>query len=227
MGRGKNRAFSIAAAFSVSLLLLAGCGPKQFRADLFQANEMKGWGPEGLAWNGRDLVLGSERLITFHSAIEPASFVNVGSFYNSEGSYVYSRDPMVLTSSRPIQICGMAWEAGCCGDGYLWIANSLGRELLKVSQKNEIVASIPFPGEFPGGLAFDGKDLWAADSAKSRIYRIATDGTVLAEIPSPVTSPTGLAWDCEQLWVVGLESCRSATKDCNPARLMRVDPQTG
>lgn len=227
MRREKNRAFSIAVIFSLSLLLFAGCGPKQFKADVFQANEMTGWGPEGLAWSGRDLVLGSERLLTFHTALETASFVGVASFYNSDGAYVFSRDPIVLTSSRPIQICGMAWEAGCCGDGFLWIANPLGKELLKVSMKNEIIASIPFPGEFPGGLAYDGKDLWAADSARSRIYRIAVDGTVLGDFPSPITSPTGLAWDCEQLWVVGLESCRSATRDCDPPRLVRIDPQTG
>ncbi|MFA5353056.1 MAG: hypothetical protein WC291_02400 [Thermodesulfovibrionales bacterium] len=221
----EKRLLSITVILSLCFLF-TGCGPRQFRADLFQANEMTGWGPEGLTWNGRDLVLGSGRTVVFLSSLETGAFVNAGSFYNSDGSYIFSRDPLVLTSSRPIEISGSAWEAGCCGEGFLWIANSPGKEIIKVSMKNEILTSIPFPGELPGGLAFDGKDLWAADSLKATIYRISTEGKILQQFPSPVSSPTGLAWDCGQLWITGIESCTSATRDCNPPRLVRINPRT-
>ncbi|NTU43539.1 MAG: hypothetical protein HGA78_10940 [Nitrospirales bacterium] len=227
MTKQRQKFFSIALTFSLCAFFLGGCGPQQFRTDMFQVTEMAGKGAEGLTWNGRDLVVGSERLIFFLSSFETSSFIKTGSLYNSDGSFIFSRDPLVLTSSRPIRVCGLAWESGCCGDGYLWVANSLGNDILKVSMKNEIVASIPFPGTQPLGLVYDGKDLWAADAAKGKIYRLSPEGKVLQEIVSPVSSPRGLAWDCSQLWVVGLDSCTSATQDCNPARLLRLNPQTG
>jgi len=65
----------------------------------------------------------------------------------------------------------------------------------------EIVKSFATPGQFPTGLAFDGKHLWVADRKAQMLYSIDPhNGKVVAEIPSPAYWPTGLAWDGEFLW---------------------------
>lgn len=65
----------------------------------------------------------------------------------------------------------------------------------------EVVKAYDTPGQFPTGLAFDGKLIWLADRKAQTLFGIdPKSGNKVAEIPSPAYWPTGLAWDGENLW---------------------------
>ncbi len=65
----------------------------------------------------------------------------------------------------------------------------------------EVVKAYDIPGQFPTGLAFDGKLIWLADRKAQTLFGIdPKSGNKVAEIPSPAYWPTGLAWDGENLW---------------------------
>lgn len=236
-----HRLFIATAVFIASLiaLVLSGCGPQQFKAPIFQMNEYEGWGPNGLTWNGKDMIIGDGSLIVEINSIETGTYVERTSFFtvdysDSYGSYFLSRDPEPITSPgvtmprKRTRICGLAWEGECCGKGFLWVADAENREILKLNASNEIIKSLPSPGDDPSGIVFDGKDLWVSDSRESKIYKISPDdGTVLREFNSPVAVPTDLAWDCSNIWVIGLDSCAPVTKNCNTPRLVKLDILSG
>jgi hypothetical protein len=210
-----------------SVMIFSGCASQQFKTGIFQQNDMEGgWGPNGLVWNGRDLVMGDSRLVMDAYDIETGSFWGKDSVYNSNGFFLYAKTPDSLP--RDMKICGLAWEGECCGKGFLWIADSLNKEIVKLDSENKIAKRLPAPGDMPNGLAFDGSDLWVADSMDSKIYVVSTDdGTVVREFNSPVKDPAGLAWDCGNLWITGLDSCKEVIGDCNSARLVKLDVGSG
>lgn len=218
---------SVLVACVLSSLLLSGCGPQQFQSPMFQPGEVQGYGPDALAWNGRDLILGSGGFFIELRPTDTGSFFSINSPYNGTGFYSYTRDPVSL--GRSIRVCGLAWESDCCSRGSLWVADSLNKEIFKIDLENSNVSKrIPAPGETPIGLAFDGENLWSADTRSSRIFRISSrDGRVLSEYISPVKSPSGLAWDCTGIWVVGTDSCKHTSIDCYAPRMVRLDPVSG
>lgn len=73
---------------------------------------------------------------------------------------------------------------------------------------NGVIKIIP-TGQYPGGLAWDGKNLWLGYTSSSQLRTIdkidTADGTVLKSIPEPNPDPAaeirGLAWDGNYLWV--------------------------
>jgi len=212
---------------SILVLLAAGCGPQQFKTPMFQPGEIQGYGPDALAWNGRDLILGAGGFFIELRPTDTGSFFSMNSPYNGDGFYSYTRDPVSL--AKRIRICGLAWEGGCCSRGSLWVADSLNNEIFKIDLENGAVSKrLPAPGETPIGLAFDGENLWIADTRSSRIFKVSShDGRVLSEYISPVKSPSGLAWDCAGLWVAGTDSCKHTSIDCYTPRMVRLDPVSG
>ncbi len=69
------------------------------------------------------------------------------------------------------------------------------------AHSGEVVRTLPAPGGFCTGAAFDGECLWVADHKQDRLSRIdVASGEVVGSIPSPGYWPTGLAWDGEHLW---------------------------
>ena len=73
--------------------------------------------------------------------------------------------------------------------------------LMVGAHPGEIVKAFATPGQFPTGLAFDGKTLWLADRKAQTLFSIdPATGHVISEIPSPAYWPTGLAWDGKNLW---------------------------
>lgn len=213
---------------AIAFILISGCGTQQFKSPLFESNDFSGWGPNGMTWNGRDLVIADNKLILDINNIETGVYFGNESSFTNDGFFMFGRSPEPLSINMSMKICGLAWEGECCGAGFLWIADSLNQQLLKIDRKNNAVKHFPSPGKSPNGLAFDGKDLWLADATESKIYRLSTDdGYVIAEYVSPVEEPTGLAWDCQNLWVIGLNRCSIATKDCYQARLLAMDVETG
>lgn len=216
-----------AALLSVTIvLLISGCGAQQFKTQIFHQTELEGMGPNGMVWNGKDLVLGEGRMILSINSIDTGSYVGKDSVYNEEGFYLFSKEPE--PASKDMKICGLAWEGECCGKGFLWIADGLNKEIIKLNDQNEIVKRLPSPGESPNGLAFDGKNLWVADSADSKLYVISPEnGVVVAQYNSPVKEPTGLAWDCKNIWVLGIDNCKIPSKDCINSRLVMLNVSSG
>ncbi|MCI0468607.1 MAG: hypothetical protein L0Y62_00900 [Nitrospirae bacterium] len=210
------------------LFASAGCGTQQFKADTFHVDEMIGWGPQGMAWNGKEMIIGHERLISHVTSIEMGRFSSTDSPYTSDGFYLYSRTPISISLPKPIKICGLAWEGACCESGYLWIADSLNKEIIKIKSNGEIIKTMAFPGQTPNGLAFDGSALWAADSGRAKIYRISpVDESVMFEFNSPIKEPTGLAWDYSNLWIVGMDACKDTISGCVVPRLVKLDIVAG
>ncbi len=210
-----------------ALLFIAGCA-QQFKSPMFHSNDYSGHGPNGLTWNGRDLVIGDGRLIMEINSIETGPYISERAKFNSEGFYRFARDPEpVKGSSKELKICGLAWEGECCGKGFLWVADEGNKEILKLDAYNNVIKRFPSPGDNPSGVAFDGKDLWVSDSAESKVYRLSTeDGTVLAEYNSPIKVPTDLTWDCENIWILGLDQCQNVTRACYVPRLVKLDVKT-
>lgn len=55
------------------------------------------------------------------------------------------------------------------------------------------------PGDWVGGIAWDGSDLWVAGGAE--IFRVDEDGRVLGVFDPPDYSPEGLTWDGSRFWL--------------------------
>lgn|GEM_PF-529245 len=211
---------------TLCLFLVAACGPQQFKTPLFQTDDNLGWGPNGLAWNGRDLILGSGNLVIEVSSVQTGAFIDVDFPYNADGYFSLAQNP--ISFPMPVKICGLAWEGECCGRGALWIADSLNKEILKTNARHQILRRFPSPGDSPIGLAFDGTDVWIADSKTARIYKISSaDGSTLNEFISPVKKPLGLAWDCSNIWIIGMDSCKATSSDCYIPRLVKLNVKSG
>lgn len=214
------------------IFVLAGCGHQQFKTFIFESDPtvMDNWGPNGLTWNGKSFVLADNNLILEHSSIETGIFFGYNSIYNNDGFYHFPRHIVYVNKvvGNPVKICALAWEGECCGKGFLWIADALNKELIKLTGNYEFVKKIPAPSNSPNGLAFDGKYLWMADSKTSTIYKISPDnGKILEVFVSPVEKPLGLAWDCSGLWIIGTNTCKQPSKDCFEKRLLRMDVISG
>lgn len=191
--------FCISAVF---LLLLTSCD-SQFKTPLFEAGRKNNFGPTGLTYNGRDLIMvGKGNMIFSVTSIE------LDPYYGEEigapsGSYRTARDP-INPERRSIDICGLAWEGECCGDGILWAADATNLEIIKLDERGNIVKSLPSPCDNPSGIAFDGETLWVSDEVESRIYNISSDdGHIIRFIQSPIEHPSGLSWGNKLLWIVG------------------------
>lgn len=210
-----------------ALVLITGCA-QQFKSPMFQSNDYAGYGPNGITWNGRDLVIGDGRLIMDINTIETGPYISESSKFNSEGFFRFARDPEpVKGTTKDLKICGLAWEGECCGKGFLWVADEGNKEILKLDAHNNVIKKFSSPGDTPSGLAYDGKDLWVSDSTESKIYKVSTeDGTVLAEYNSPIKVPTDLTWDRENIWILGLDQCKNVTKTCYTPRLVKLDIKT-
>jgi hypothetical protein len=123
--------------------------------------------------------------------------------------------------------CPLDRPGGLTHDGtYLWVGSyNVGVAVLACIDPRtcEVVRTIPAPGRYIGGLAWDGAALWCLPEESGLIQRIdPVDGTVLSSIPAPsygARNPAGadLAWDGTSLWHV----------DYATDLLYRLDPATG
>ncbi len=212
--------------------VLAGCGHQQFKTFMFESDPavVENWGPNGLAWNGKNFVLGDNNLILEHSSIETGLFFHSNSIYNDDGFYHIPRHIVYVNKivGNPVKICALAWEGECCGKGFLWVADAINKEIIKLTGNYELVKKIPSPANSPNGLAFDGKYLWVSDSSIATIYKISpNNGKILEVFVSPIEKPLGLAWDCSGLWIIGTNTCKHSSEDCFERRLLRMDVISG
>ncbi len=235
IAEGKVRKYCVSGVLGIMLVfvfLLSGCGHQQFKTFMMESEPtlMDNWGPNGIAWNGRNFVLGDNSLIIEHSVITTGIFFHPNFIYNTDGFYHIPRDIVYLNRivGTPVKICALAWEGECCGKGFLWVADALNKEIIKLTGNYELVKKIPSPATSPTGLTFDGKYLWVSDSSSSMIYKIsANDGKVFEVFVSPIEKPSGLAWDCSGLWIIGTNTCKESSKDCFERRLLRMDVISG
>ncbi|MBF0591131.1 MAG: hypothetical protein HQL02_03480 [Nitrospirae bacterium] len=227
------------------LFTLSACA-QQFKTPMFQPFDSKGWGPNAMTYNGRDLLIGGRDIIFSLNSISTGPYSTITDLFTSDGRAMLSRFPVPLP--RLFTICGMAWEGECCEEGFLWIADSQNKEIVKLRfNDNQLMNTFKMDGkeppkalksltlngqylniEAPHGLTFDGQYLWIADARASKIYQLSTeDGSVVAAFNSPVKRPAGLAWDCESLWVVGYDTCRHVTEECQSPKLVKLDVKSG
>ncbi|MBF0344601.1 MAG: hypothetical protein HQL06_10270 [Nitrospirae bacterium] len=223
------RFYASTKSLTIFMLLLFGltaCA-QQFKTPMFQPFDSKGWGPNAMAYNGRDLLIGDRDTVFTLNNIRTGPYSTIHDLFTSDGRAMLSRFPVPLP--KLFTICGMAWEGECCEDGFLWVADSQNKELVKIEfNSNHIIKTFKTPGQAPHGLTFDGQNLWLADVKESKIYKIsAEDGSVMEEFNSPVKRPAGLAWDCESLWVVGYDTCRHVTEECQSPKLVKLDIKSG
>lgn len=235
ISEAKNKRIHFLGILGVNLLLfllLTGCGHQQFKTFMFEPDPalIENWGPNGIAWNGKNFVIGDNNLIIEHSSVETGIFFGTHSYYNNDGFYQFPRHLVSLNRivGNPVQICDIAWEGECCGKGFLWVADALNREIIKLTGNYEFIKKIPSPASLPNGLTFDGTHLWVADSKDAMIYKISTDnGEIIEQYKSPIEKPTGLAWDCSNLWVIGMNTCKNTSEDCYTKRLVKLDVHSG
>lgn len=211
------------------LLLLFGCGPQQFKSDLFSAFENESQcGPSGLAWDGKNLVMGN------HAQIFLARNITTEAYHKSsvssvlyDGSYALGRFPG--PQMLQMDICGLTWEGGCCTEGFLWIADGKNSKLHQVKTNLNFVQSLPSPIENPNGIAFDGRSLWIVSSNRSQVFKLDKTHTSVDRIyNSPLQHPTGLSWDCRgYIWIIGLDACKTSGPGCYTPRLVRLNVRTG
>ncbi|KJU87623.1 hypothetical protein MBAV_000183, partial [Candidatus Magnetobacterium bavaricum] len=98
---------------------------------MFQPFDSKGWGPNAMAYNGRDLLIGDRDMVFSLNNIKTGSYSSIHDMFTSDGNAMLSRFPVPLP--RLFTICGMAWEGECCEDGFLWVADSQNKELVKLN----------------------------------------------------------------------------------------------
>ena len=205
------------------LFCMAGCGPRQFKSDLFLPFESaSSAGPTAMTHNGSDLILATSNQIIFSRNITMEPHVVVGQRMEPANYSEGGRFPLQLYGGA--SICGLAWENRCCQKGFLWIADASEKVILKFGEGREAQAQFASPGSAPSGLSHDGQHLWLCDQADGVIRKIDPDtGRTLQTLRSPVRHPTGIAWDCGHLWVVGLPRCADAQRGCQPPRLIRMN----
>jgi hypothetical protein len=210
-------------ATTVCLFLMVGCGPQQFRSDLFLPFESApSAGPTAMTHDGTDMILGTANQVIFTRNIQIKPYTVVGQRMEPANYSESGRFPLQLYGGAAI--CGLAWENRCCQKGFLWIVDATEEKILKFSEQRKLKAQFPSPGSAPSGMSHDGQHLWLCDQDEGVIRKIDTEtGQTLQTLRSPVRHPTGIAWDCGYLWVVGSERCAGAQRGCQLPRLIRMN----
>ncbi|MBF0572868.1 MAG: hypothetical protein HQK69_03805 [Desulfamplus sp.] len=214
------------------LIFISGCGVQQFKTDLFSAFEQDTQvGPTGLAWDGKNVIMGTGNQILFARNIvtEPFYRFSKKDTMLNGGSYTSGRFPG--PQRMDMDVCGMAWEGECCGEGFLWIADGRNDKIIKMKPDLTFVSEFKSPVSAPNGIAFDGKSLWIVSKYSYKIVQFNPDTQSIANVYySPIQRPTGLTWDCSgngYIWVIGIDDCRTSEKRCYTPRLLRLDVKTG
>ncbi len=202
------------------------CPPQQFKTDLFAAFENESQtGPNGLAWDGKNLIMGSlNQIITARNIITDAYRENSMNSVLSDGTYDLGRFPG--PQQLKMDICGITWEKECCGDGFLWIADSEKNRLVKLKPNRSFVKSFKSPLKNPSGITYDGKYLWVISSNSSKMVQIDPNFELIINIYDVPIKGTGLTWDCNNgyIWLIGLKNCRGGTvSGCYKATLLSFD----
>jgi hypothetical protein len=208
-----------------ALISLFAC-TQQVKMDLAGRGETMPSGPSAIAWDGKNLIAAKEGLIVFLNNIDTAV---VGSIFNYKGHYFFDRFPITIVSKEnPSYITGIAWEKTLGEAGYIWVADSANRRILKVTPQGDIVRKINITSLYPEDLTYDGEYLWAADSKRRKIFKLNTvDGSVVAEYLSPVNIPTALAWDGKYLIIAGIKDSNFLKTTSENVKIVKLDPQSG
>ncbi len=211
----------------IGLFIFTACQPQQFKTTLFRPFENTSiLGPRAMAWDGRDLVIGSLNQTIAVRDIKTRWYYTAQQKMDPANYYSHSRFPTQLTNGA--SICGMAWEGDCCEYGYLWVADIGNKKITKFDFNFNKLLSFPSPGPGPSGMTFDGTNLWVADEVDGNIYKISlADGTVLETYRSPIQYPTGLAWDGLNLWVIEMASTKRSQKSNVKPSLVKMSFKDG
>ncbi|MBF0203252.1 MAG: hypothetical protein HQK67_02825 [Desulfamplus sp.] len=216
--------------FVLLLIFLASCAPQQFKTDLFSSSEHESQiGPTGLAWDGKNLIMGATNQIHLARDIvteEFYSFSKKDTMLNG-GSYNLGRFPG--PQQTDMDICGITWEGECCGEGFLWVADAKYDRIIKMKPSLEFISQFKSPIPSPSGIAFDGKSLWVVSKYSFKVMQFNPDMQSIENIYySPIQRPTGLTWDCNgYIWVIGIDDCRTNETRCYKPRLLSIDVKTG
>lgn len=212
--------------FLCMMILTSIACSQHVRIDVSGVGETMPTGPSAVTWDGKNLVIAKGGLIVFLDNIDTAA---TGSIYNYEGHYFFDRYPITITSKETSpSITGLAWERASGGTGYIWVADSSNRRILKVTPQGDIVGKININNLYPDDIAFDGEYLWAADSKRGKIFKLSVvDGSVVAEYLSPVSIPTALAWDGKYLIVAGILNPNFLQTTSENVKIVKLDTNSG
>ncbi|MBF0234548.1 MAG: hypothetical protein HQK65_16125 [Desulfamplus sp.] len=216
--------------FVLLLVLLSGCAPHQFKTDLFSSSEHESQvGPTALAWDGKNLIMGTTNQIVFVRNIVTEPFYSFSKKDTMLNGGAYSSGRFPGPQQMDLDVCGMAWEGECCGEGFLWIADAKNDMIIKMKPDLKLVSQFKSPVPAPNGIAFDGKSLWIVSKYSFKIVKFNPDMQSIENIYySPIHRPTGLTWDCNgYIWVVGIDDCRTSEKRCYKPRLLSIDVNSG
>lgn len=212
-------------AFALIMMFLASC-TQSVRMDIAGSGETFPSSPSALTWDGKNLIVAKEGLISFLENIDTAT---APSFYNYEGHYFLDRHPITITSKeQPTFISGIAWQKLSSNIGYLWVADISNRRLMQLTPQGEIIRKINFSKFYVDDMTFDGESLWIADSKREKIFKVSTeDGSILEQYQSPVKIPTALAWDGQNIYIAGLKDLYSPSYSSENIRIVKLSPKTG
>lgn len=207
------------------VLSIVAC-TQQLRVDVSGVGETVPTGPSAIAWDGKNLIIAKEGLISFLDNIDTAT---TGSIYGYEGHYFFDRYPITITSNENApNITGLAWEKSVAGTGYIWVTDGANRRLLKISPKGDIQRKLSLSAVYPEDMTFDGEFLWIVDSKRSRIFKISPiDASVVAEYQSPIKVPTALAWDGKYLIIGGISDTSNLSESAERVSILKLEPQSG
>lgn len=210
---------------SLMLLSIVAC-TQQLKVDVSGVGETVPTGPSAIAWDGKNLIIAKEGLISFIDNIDTAT---TGSIYGYEGHYFFDRYPITITSNENTpKITGLAWEKSVAGTGYIWVADASNRRILKISPKGDIQRKLSLSAVYPEDMTFDGEFLWIADSKRSRIFKISPiDASAVAEYHSPIKIPTALAWDGKYLIIGGINDPSNLRESAERVSIVKLDINSG
>ncbi|ODA44262.1 hypothetical protein THER_1030 [Thermodesulfovibrio sp. N1] len=199
---------------------------EQVKLDVSGVGETMPQSPTAITWDGKNLIVGKEGLIAFIDNIDTAT---AGSIYNYEGHYFFDRYPITITSrDNPAYITGLAWQKTVGSTGYIWVADSANKRILKVTPQGDVLKKLPLGKIYPEDMTFDGEYLWIADSKREKIFKITPeDGSVIAEYLSPIKLPTAIAWDGKYLIIAGIIDPLNPSSSTDNVRIIRLDTVTG
>lgn len=180
-------------------------------------------GPQGLAWTGTDLLVGSRD--------DPWGFLRLTP--GEEGAFFLVTVPVIEPVYRQtVELRTVTWngrEVVAYTDGGWFQENDHQVFTVHDPETLQVVAHHPAP-PLLGCLTWDGRGYWAATRRNTRdsgepayLYRLSPTFQVLDRMEPPGLGCQGLAWDGELLWFVDVfdESISLLDPASSPPRLVQ------
>jgi len=131
---------------------------------------------------------------------------------NGNGSHLFKIDPNTGELLADFDYPGGYYENFPHGLtyawGYIWANNFETKTLDKINPATgELEGTLPAPGEYSIGIAWDGSYFWTNDFDQDLIFKQDPyTGAIVGSIPMPVVNMRGMEWDGDYLWMVNWQT---------------------